>query len=265
MPIELPIPVTRIPQDEFHAIDKVATGLAFDIHNEFGRFYDEGIYQAELLERCNTRGIEGEAEVEIRVSYDTFCKSYFIDLLLNNSVIYELKAVKALNGKHKKQILNYLLLANLAHGALVNFRPASVVHEFASTMLTRKQRFDFSLINDGWQVVDEDSGRLRTIMVNLLNEWGAFLDSNLYKEAATHFLGGDEVVVKAIPVLKDNRVLGQQKVHLLNPETAFTVSATTKNIGYYQSHIKRFLDHTDLKAIQWINLNHGKIEFRTVT
>ncbi|WP_168442747.1 GxxExxY protein [Pontiella desulfatans] len=246
-------------------MDKLVTGMAFDIHNEFGRFCDENIYQAELMERCISAGIEGHSEVEIRVSYDTFHKSYFIDLLLSNSIVYELKTAKTLNGEHRKQILNYLLLANLAHGALINFRPASVAHEFASTRLTMEQRLDYTLVDDGWKKLDGDSEKLRTIMSNLLQDWGAFLDSNLYTEAITHFLGGEEQVVQAIPVSKGNRVLGKQNVHLLNPATAFIVSATTKNPGYYQNHIQRFLDHTDIKAIQWINLNHAKIEFRTLT
>ncbi|MDF7807116.1 hypothetical protein P4E94_06680 [Pontiellaceae bacterium B12219] len=237
MPIELQMPVHRISQKEFHEIDQVVTGLSFDIHNEFGRLCDGSIYQAELLARCKKKGIEGHSEFEIKVSDNTFCKSYFIDLLLTN----------------------------LAHEALINFRPTSVVHEFASTMLTEETRFKYSIEENAWQSLDSDSTQFRILMHNLLGEWGAFPDSQLYTEAITHFFGGEEQSIPAIPISESGRILGYQNVRLLNPETSFTVSATTKNIDYYGKHIKRFLNHTDLRAIQWVNFNHGIIEFRTVT
>ena len=101
-------------------------------------------------------------------------------------------------------------------------------------------------------------------MENLVKEWGAFLDSNLFTEAVTHFFGGEDHVISPIPIIEGDRTLGLQKVRLLNPKTSFTISATTKNIDYYRSHIKRFLDHTPLKAVQWVNFNQHKIEFRTV-
>jgi GxxExxY protein len=264
VPIKLSVPVRRVSQKEFHAVDELVTRLAFDIHNEFGRFCDEKIYQRELLYRCESKGIEGSSEAEIRVSFDTFSKSYFIDLLLDNSIIYELKAVKVLTGEHRKQILNYLLLANLAHGALINFRPVSVLHEFASTRLDRDLRFKFAFIEDRWKTLDDCSCRFRNLMENLVKEWGVFLDSNLFTEAAIHFFGGENHVVSPIPIFEGGRMLGLQKVRLLNPETSFTISATTKNIAYYRNHIKRFLDHTHLKAVQWVNFNQHKIEFRTV-
>ncbi len=177
--------------------------MAFDIHNEFGRFCDEKIYQRELLYRCESRGIKGASEAEIRVSFDTFSKSYFIDLLL----------------------------ANLAHGALINFRPVSVQREFASTRLDADDRFKVAFIEDHWKTLDDCSSRFRNLMENLVKEWGAFLDSNLFTEDATHFFGGEDHVVSPIPIIEEDRTLGLQKVRLLNPETSFTISAATSNIS----------------------------------
>ena len=180
MSIDISIPVQRISQQDFHSVDKLVTGMAFDIHNEFGRFCDEKIYQNELLHRC-------------------------------------------------------------------------------------KSRFKCTINDADWKPLDNDSVIFRNVMENLIKEWGAFLDTNLYKEAIIHFFGGEERVVTPIPITRMDRIVGHQKVRLRNPETAFTISATTKNIDYYLNHIKRFLDHTHLKAIQWVNLNHHQIEFRTIT
>jgi len=102
-------------------------------------------------------------------------------------------------------------------------------------------------------------------MISLLSEWGAFLDIQLYYDAISHFRGGEEQVIKRIEIVKDSRVLGTQRVHLLNHEVAFKVSAATKTKSFYEQHLRRFLNHTSLKAIQWINFEHNKIVFSTIS
>ena len=69
-------------QDEFHSIDKIITGCAFDIQNEIGRFCDEKIYQEIMAEKCREKSIEAEREVEIVVTYKDFVKIYKLDLLV---------------------------------------------------------------------------------------------------------------------------------------------------------------------------------------
>ncbi|HXU79140.1 MAG TPA: hypothetical protein VN794_21355 [Methylomirabilota bacterium] len=53
-------------------------------------------------------------------------------------------------------------------------------------------------------------------------------------------------------------------MHLLDPETAFTFTAVTSNQAASESHQKRFLTHTRLKSLHWINFNHHQIEFVTL-
>jgi hypothetical protein len=50
----------------------------FDIHNEFGRFFDEKIYKRELARRFPG----AELEVPIEVRFESFCKLYFLDVLI---------------------------------------------------------------------------------------------------------------------------------------------------------------------------------------
>ncbi len=57
MPIWTSSPIKIIDQETFHQIDRKVTGLAFDIHNEFGRYLDEEFYQAELARRCQRAGL----------------------------------------------------------------------------------------------------------------------------------------------------------------------------------------------------------------
>ena len=55
-----------------------------------------------------------------------------------------------------------------------------------------------------------------------------------------------------------------QKAHLLNSGVAFKISAVTKNGSFYEQHLRKFIGHTPLKAIQWINFNRNKVVFKTI-
>lgn len=237
----------------------------FAIHRELGRLWNENIYQNELAYRCQKAGFEKvETEVAIKVSFQNFFKIFYIDLLLNNSIIYELKTVSALTGEHYLQTLNYLLLSGMQRGKLINMRPVSVKSQFVSTNLLFERRFAYTIDDDSWQNLDGDSLWLKNIIIDLAKEWGVFLDINLYSEAISHLRGGEENVVKKIEVINNARIIGNQKVHLLNDTTAFKITAMTRDNTCFMDSLQRFITFTSLKAIQWINFNHDRIELKTI-
>jgi GxxExxY protein len=265
MPIKCSVMIESISENDFYLLDHKVMETVFSIHKDIGRFYDEKIYQNELAHRCQEMGFDTVAtEVPIQVSFRDFIKLYYLDLLINNRVMYELKAVNAITGEHRKQALNYLLLLGMRYGKLINMRPESVQHSFVSTRLTSKKRFEYTVDDRLWNDLDEDSIWLKELLVRLLSEWGAFLDTNLYYDAVYHFRGGEEDVVKRIEVINDKRVLGAQRAHILNSEIGFKITAITKGDSFYEQHLRKFLNHTRLRAIQWINFKHDKIVFKTV-
>lgn len=265
MPIRTRFQVRHISREEFYDLDYQVMGIAFEIHNEFGPFCDEKIYQVELAERCQKRSL-GTVDLEepIYVSCHGFSKNYYIDLLLNHSVMYELKTAPALTNDHKKQAINYLLLAGLNCGKLINMGTASVQHEFVSTTMTPQERYQFMIHDQHWNNLDQDSEWMKQTMVELLSEWGAFLDTNLFYEAIEFYRGGKENVIKKVDIKKDERILGEQKVHLLNSKTAFKISAAKRYVAHYEQHLRLFLRHTSLMAIQWINFSNHDITFKTI-
>lgn len=264
MPIEREFPVVRISQDEFHAIDEVFTGLVFQTHNELGRLCDEKVYQNELLGRAECAVEAARKEFRITVRHGPFAKTYRVDMLVNRSVVYELKCAEALAPPHQTQTLHYLLLAGLHHGKVFNFRPERVEYRYVSTQLTPERRYEFRMDVDRWRDRDEDGKWLRTTAAALLDDWGAFLDFELFYEAIRFLRGGDEAVMRRIEMARDGRSLGRQKAHLLNPVTAFKLSAVTKNPAAFESPVRKFLSLTSLECIQWVNFNHHQIEFRTI-
>jgi GxxExxY protein len=265
LPIKHNIAIKPISEDEFHQIDYKVMELAFAIHNEMGRFWDEKIYQNELARRCRESGFDKVmTEVPVSACFEDFEGLYLMDLLINNSVIYEIKTVRSLNEDHLKQALHYLFLLDLHHGKLINFRPQSVEYRFVSTRLTPEKRFNFKIDDHDYQELDRDSTWLKQLVTKLLQEWGAFLDINLFYDAITYFRGGKENVVKKIKVMSNSHVIGEQSIHLLNPKTAFKISAIIKDIDNYELHLNRFIKYANLEAIQWINFNHHEILFKTI-
>ena len=87
-----------------------------------------------------------------------------MDLLINRSVVYELKAVKSFDGTHRRQLLTYLLLCLLRHGNLVNFRTPRVTSEFVSTSVDEHGRSDYAFNLDAWREINEADIRLKSIV-----------------------------------------------------------------------------------------------------
>lgn len=265
MPISHDVEISHISENEFHEIDYKVMKIVFSIHNDLGRFWDEKIYQNELVFRCEKEGFENVFPVmPIKVSYKDFSKSYYIDLLINNAIVYELKTVKSLTGEHKNQTLNYLFLLGTQQGKLVNFKPQSVESHFVSTKLNPEKRFSFFIDENEWQNIDKDSSWFKSLLINLLNDWGTFLDTNLFYDAINYFRGGEENVLKEIEITNGFNKIGKQKIHLLNSKVMFKISSITKAINSYETHLRKFIRYLPLKALQWINFNHNRISFKTI-
>ena len=266
MPIEVKTEIIVLDQPEFYALNPKVLRIVFDVHNEFGRFLDEALYKTEIAARWEAAGLGTvNREVQINVWHESFRKSYFMDMLFNGGLMLEAKVADALTGGHRSQGLNYLFMAGMKHSLLVNLRPERVEHEFLSTTITPAEQRRFTLVDAGWRVVNDESKLFREQLAALLSDWGAFLEVGLYREAMAHFCGGTERVIGAVPIYSGDRLIGNQAVHYLNRDTAFAITATTRNGAGLEEHQRRFLKHTPLKHIQWVNLNRHDIEFTTLT
>jgi GxxExxY protein len=265
MPIEIPSDIRVLDQEEFHVLDRQLMRIVFDVHNEFGRFLDEELFKREIAARWVESGCgQADREVVIVLRHKSFRKELRMDLLFNHGLMLEAKAAESIVAAHRAQSLNYLLVAGLNHGRLVNFRLPRVEHEFVSTCLTPDRRRHFSIVDADWRAHSEECGRLRALVVELLEDWGGFLETSLYREAVTHFFGGEDFVIRPVGIHSGGRLIGQQPVHRLNEKAAFAFTAVTREQDSLRDHQLRFLNHTPLEYIQWVNFNHHQIEFRTL-
>jgi GxxExxY protein len=265
MPIEVESEIHVLDRDEFHSLAHRVLGIAFDVHNEFGRLLDESVYKRAITLRCAAAGIlPARQEVRILVRFNGFEKLYCMDLLFASGLMVELKTVESLTNAHFSQAINYLLLTGMAHGLLLNLRAERVTHQFVSTTLDLAERRRFSIHDADWTPTNESSRWLRQTVAGLLADWGAFLQVPLYREAIIHFLGGPERALRKIPILDGEHTLGFDEVCLLCDDTALAFTAVTDAQQRMREHLQRLLDHTRLACIQWINLNRHDIEFRTI-
>src|SRR5437773_435853 len=83
MPIIIQTPIRRLSQAEFGELAYAVMGCVFEIHSEFGRFFDEKIYKRELAQRFPGVGLE----VPIEVTYASFTKLQYLDLLIYEEAV----------------------------------------------------------------------------------------------------------------------------------------------------------------------------------
>jgi GxxExxY protein len=265
MPIEVLTRIEVLDQESFHALDRRIMRIVFNVHNRLGRLLNERAYRREIAACCEAAGlVPVEREVRIRVTHKGFVKEYAMDLLIAHGGLLEAKTAQNLVPSHRGQTLNYLFLSGLRHARLVNLRTDLVQHEFVSTKLTESKRRRFVVVDHDWHRIDESSDRLMDLMIELLEDWGGFLEIALYAKGITHFLGGPAAVERPVEIVSEGRSLGHQLVSCLADNTAFVLTAITENTAAMRDHQQRFLDHTPLEFMQWINMNHHDIEFRTL-
>ena len=265
MPVKLPISLQRQDQPAFSELDYLVMEKAFQCQMELGRLCDEIIYQNDLAARLRACGLSVEKEVPITVSHRDFSRQYWLDLVVANAGIYELKTTTSLAKEHETQLLNYLFLCDSHHGKLVNFRPQKVESKFINATMTLEERRRFEKDVSRWLERDESDRVFYATLIGLLEDWGTCLELPLYLEAISFFLGGQARVMQPVTLARDGLQLGAQTLHLLAPETAFRLTAVTESHSSYERSLSTLLKLSPLKTIQWVNLDRRRVVFTTLS
>lgn len=260
MPVNICAQLKRVSQADFADMAYEVMRCVFDIHNELGRFFDERIYKRELANRLP--GVK--LEVPVEVQHRTFYQRHYLDVLVWDAGLFEFKAADRICPKHRAQTLHYLYLSDLQHAKLVNVRPEQIEHEFVNTSLTRNDRLKFQVVAEDWVERVPGATDFRDIVIALLSDWGAGLEIGLYREAVVHFFGGEERVRSAVLVRNGSRVLGEHRVNIIAPGTAFMLTALAGSRASFLKHARRLLNHTDLNAIVWADLSIKRVVFTTI-
>lgn len=120
-----------IPQD-VNAIGRDVLDAAIEVHRELGPGLLERAYQACLAHALQRRGRAVRVEVPVPLEFqdERVDAGFRIDLLVDDTVVIELKAVEQVTDVHRAQVLTYLKLAGHRLGYLINFNQTKLIRGF---------------------------------------------------------------------------------------------------------------------------------------
>lgn len=226
MPITCPANLKPLSTEDFGQLDYSVMAHAFASHNELGRLADEVIYQGDFASRLSDAGFKVSRELPVTVSFGTFNKVYSLDIIVDEKATYELKAVAKLTANHVSQLLNYLFLLDAERGKLINL--------------------------------------FRETVIELLRDWGTGLELSLYHQALVHVLGGDDRVSALLPMHRAGIALGNQRFFLTDAQSAFRLTAFSKDTEPYETQLNCLLRHSPLSCIHWINIDLETVTFTII-
>jgi len=94
----------------------------YDVYNGLGYGFLERVYQNALFFELQKQGFECETNKAINVYYNKqLVGEYYADIIVNNLIILELKAVESICHEHELQLINYLKATPMEVGLLLNF------------------------------------------------------------------------------------------------------------------------------------------------
>ena len=113
----------KLTSHQLNSLAGKIIGAAMEVHTVLGPGLLESTYETCLLHELKMNGFNAGSQVYLPVKYKgtNLDAGYRIDLMVEDSIIVELKALETLNKLHTAQILAYLKLSKIKMGLLINF------------------------------------------------------------------------------------------------------------------------------------------------
>jgi len=103
-------------------ISKPILRIFYDVYNELGYGFLEKVYQNAMYFELKAQGYKVEAQKQIKVYFkNQLVGEFYADLLIEDTIIVELKACECLISSHVAQLMNYLKSTQIEVGLLLNF------------------------------------------------------------------------------------------------------------------------------------------------
>jgi len=123
-----------ITQKYINEISYEIVGGVIEVHKQVGPGLLESVYHSCLMGELESVGLQVESQVQVPVNYKgkNIGGILRLDLLINNLIIVELKAVDLMLPLYKAQLLSYLKLAGMPKGLLINFHCENITQQLVS-------------------------------------------------------------------------------------------------------------------------------------
>ena len=118
---------------ELNDLTYLIRGAIFKVHAALGPGLFESVYEAALMYELIQHNLSVKSQVGLPVNYNDvkLALGFRIDILVEDTVIIEIKSIESLMDVHKKQMTTYLKLSNKKIGILVNFNVSSLVDKIS--------------------------------------------------------------------------------------------------------------------------------------
>ena len=112
---------------KYHKVTGQIIGCAMKVHGYFGPGFPETVYKRSLIIELQKNSLTYSSGIEREIFYEErLIGKRRLDLLIENNILVELKAVTEVNNSCCAQIINYLRVFNIEVGLLLNFGSASL-------------------------------------------------------------------------------------------------------------------------------------------
>jgi GxxExxY protein len=107
-------------------------GAVFEVNRVLGPGFLEKVYENSMMVELKKRNLKAQAQVPVKVEYKgEIVGEYFADIVVEDRIILELKAIESLQKIHEAQLLNYLKATDYKIGLLINFtHPKAEIKRF---------------------------------------------------------------------------------------------------------------------------------------
>ena len=96
----------------------------YDVYNELGFGFSEKIYERAMIIALSEEGLKVDEQVPIKVNFrGQVIGEFYADIVMENSVVLELKTASSIVEAHEAQLLNYLKASEIEVGLIMNFGP----------------------------------------------------------------------------------------------------------------------------------------------
>ena len=108
------------------------TGIAMKVHRKYHPGLLESAYEAAMKYLLELQNYKVESQVYLPIYWDNVLldQTYRMDLVVNDNIILELKAINYVDKEHRHQLWNYMHLTHMQYGMLINFGTSSLFSEW---------------------------------------------------------------------------------------------------------------------------------------
>jgi GxxExxY protein len=264
MPINVPMDILPVSQEEFDTVDMLVMQSAYAAQNHFGRLCDEQVYENDIAARLRAEGLSDVfTQVPIHVSFRSFEKTYYLDIVAGQ-IVYELKSVRALAPEHEAQAVHYAALVGTNRIKLLNLGSRSVQGKLIGTPFDGLDRHSLKIDDQQFTAVSDTCTELRILVEDVVSDLGGYLASSLYRDVLIDFYGGETACVSRTGIVRGGQRMGSHRVLRHSEDCAFHISSLGHGLAPYERHLRKLFGSTSLRAVQWINIHHSDVRVASI-